>query len=107
MTQKEFEHKLIDKSKQEVINIKDRKEKIKELLPKYINCVEITKALYNGNTTNLNNAIKQLKFDFLENQNKKTSNKVKQKNINDYLDWLKKLNQDENNIETIIKILNN
>lgn len=106
MTQKEFEQNLKEKAKQEVEHINDRTEQIKQLLPKYIKNLNITKLLYKGNYPKTTiAAIDQLKFEFLSNQKLDTPNDIKQKNINKYLDWLKELNQNDNNADLIIDIL--
>ena len=106
MTQKEFEQNLKEKAKQEVEHINDRTEQIKQLLPKYIKNLNITKLLYKGNYPKTTiSAIDELKFEFLSNQKLDTPNNIKQKNIENYLNWLKELNQNDNNANLIIDIL--
>lgn len=106
MTQKDFENKLIEEAKQKVEHIKDRKEQIKQLLPRYIKILNITKLLYKENYPKTTiAAINQLKFEFLSNQKLDTPNDIKQKNIDNYLNWLKELNQNDNNADLIIDIL--
>lgn len=106
MTQINFENELIEKAKQEVKHINDKKEQIKQLLPRYIKNLNITKLLYKGNYPKTTiSAINQLKFEFLSNQKLDTPNDIKQKNIENYLDWLKELNQNDNNADLIIDIL--
>lgn len=106
MTQKEFEQNLKEKAKQEVEHINDRTEQIKQLLPKYIKNLNITKLLYKGNYPKTTiSAIDELKFEFLSNQKLDTPNDIKQKNIDNYLNWLKELNQNDNNADLIIDIL--
>lgn len=106
MTQKEFEQNLKEKAKQEVEHINDRTEQIKQLLPKYIKNLNITKLLYKGNYPKTTiSAIDELKFEFLSNKKLDTPNNIKQKNIENYLNWLKELNQNDNNANLIIDIL--
>lgn len=106
MTQINFENELIEKAKQEVKQISDRTEQIKQLLPKYIKNLNITKLHYKGNYPRTTiSAIDQLKFEFLSNQKLDTPNNIKQKNIENYLNWLKELNQNDNNADLIIDIL--
>lgn len=106
MTQINFENEQIEKAKQEVKQISDRTEQIKQLLPRYIKILNITKLLYKGNYPKTTiSAINQLKFEFLSNQKLDTPNDIKQKNIENYLDWLKELNQNDNNANLIIDIL--
>lgn len=106
MTQVQFEKELIKKAKQEVEHINDRTEQIKQLLPKYIKNLNITKLLYKGNYPKTTiSAIDELKFEFLSNQKLDTPDNIKQKNIENYLDWLKELNQNDNNADLIIDIL--
>ncbi len=106
MTQKQIEKDLMDKAKQETKHIEDRKEQIKQLLPKYINNLTAIKILCNGNCPKTTiAAINELKFEFLSNQKLDTPNNIKQKNIENYLDWLKELNQNDNNANLIINIL--
>lgn len=106
MTQNQIEKDLINQAKQETKHIEDRTEQIKQLLPKYINNLTVIKLLCNGNYPKTTiAAIDQLKFEFLSNQKLNTPNDVKQKNINNYLDWLKELNQNDNNADLIIDIL--
>lgn len=106
MTQKDFENNLIEEAKQKLEHIKDRKEQIKQLLPRYIKILNITKLLYKENYPKTTiAAINQLKFEFLSNQKLDTPNDIKQKNIDNYLNWLKELNQNDNNADLIIDIL--
>ena len=106
MTQNQIEKDLIDKAKQETKHIEDRTEQIKQLLPKYINNLTAIKLLCNGNHPKTTiAAINELKFEFLSNQKLDTPNNIKQKNIENYLDWLKELNQNDNNANLIINIL--
>lgn len=106
MTQNQIKKDLINKAKQETKHIEDRTEQIKQLLPKYINNLTAIKLLCNGNYPKTTiAAINELKFEFLSNKKLDTPNNIKQKNIENYLDWLKELNQNDNNANLIINIL--
>ena len=79
MTQIKFENEQIEKAKQEVEHINNRTEQIKQLLPRYIKILNITKLLYKGNYPRTTiSAIDQLKFEFLSNQKLDTPNNIKQ-----------------------------
>lgn len=89
-------------------NYKTREEQLKQIIISYTLGREIIKKTYkNNNTIKLERALYQAKFELLENQKKETSIKIKQENVNKYLDWLKELNENENYTELIITMLEN
>lgn len=89
-------------------NYKTREEQLKQKIISYTLGREIIRKTYNNNnTTQLESALRQAKFDLLENQKKETSIKIKQENVNKYLDWLKELNENEKYTELIITMLEN
>lgn len=105
MTQKEIEKKHLNFIKELVKNeTNTREEYLKKILPLLIMKEKMFKIEYNKSII-FTPAINQTKFELLSNQKLDTPNNIKQKNIENYLDWLKELNQNDNNADLIIDIL--
>lgn len=108
MTQKEqneIEKNQLDFIKKLVKNdTNTREEYLKKILPLLIIKEKMFK-IECGKSLVFTPAIKQIKFELLSDQKLDTPNNIKQKNIKNYLDWLKELNQNDNNADLIIDIL--